>query len=697
MPDLSQKPLSDLKGIGAKVAEKFNKLNIYNCQDLLFHLPSHYEDRTQLISIINAQSGQKLLIEASVNKNHIAFRRSGRNRRMMVINVQDESGQMNVRFFHFSASQQAQLSEGANIRFFGEISFLNGVPEMAHPEYQVLTADKETPLDTTLTPVYPTTEGVHQKTIRNALVQVLELIKQQPIDETLPHAWLCQQQLPDLTQALIDLHKPQDKHQSLLIQCHQHPAQTRLIIEEMAIHHVLLLRKKDQQTAQPSALFSAKDSTIKSFEKYLPFKLTGAQVRVCNEVLNDLKSQKNMMRLLQGDVGSGKTVVAAYACLMMIQSGYQAVFMAPTEILAEQHMQNFKAWFNDLGLTIVFLSGADKGKARQQKEAMLESGEANMIIGTHALFHTKASFKNPGIVVIDEQHRFGVEQRKTLMEKGLNKIVPHTLIMTATPIPRTLAMSVYADLDYSQIDELPPGRTPVKTSVVSEHQREALVHSVRKACAEQKQIYWVCTLIEESEVLQCQTAEDTFDLLSKALAPYKVDLVHGRMKSAEKEHIIKNFKAKKTQVLVATTVIEVGVDVPNASIMIIENAERLGLAQIHQLRGRVGRGSIESFCIMLVSEQLSQTARKRLNILRLSNDGFEIAEKDLELRGAGELLGTKQSGGVEMKIADLNRDAHLLSAAHHLAGLLQTKEHQHLQTALVNHWIGQKQNFSGTG
>lgn len=697
MSDLSQKPLSDLKGIGAKVAEKFSKLNIFHCQDLLFHLPSNYEDRTKLTAIMNAQSGQKLLIEASVNKNHIAFRRSGRSRRMLIVNVQDDSAQMNVRFFHFSASQQAQLSEGAHIRFFGEISFLNGVAEMAHPEYQVLSADKETPLDNTLTPVYPTTEGVHQKTIRNALLQVLELIKQQPLAETLPHAWLCQQQLPDLTQALVDLHCPQDTQQSLLIQCHKHPAQTRLIIEEMAIHHVLLLRKKQQQSAQPSAVFCTKDSAIQSFERFLAFKLTGAQVRVCGEVLSDLKSHKNMMRLLQGDVGSGKTVVAAYACLMMIQSGYQAVLMAPTEILAEQHMQNFNTWFADLNLTIVFLSGADKGKARQKKEAMLESGEADMIIGTHALFHTKASFKNPGIVVIDEQHRFGVEQRKVLMEKGLNDIVPHTLIMTATPIPRTLAMSVYADLDYSQIDELPPGRTPVKTSVVSEQQREALIASVRKACEEHKQIYWVCTLIEESEALQCKTAEETFELLTQALAPYAVDLVHGRMKADKKESVIQDFKAKKTQVLVATTVIEVGVDVPNASIMIIENAERLGLAQIHQLRGRVGRGSVESFCIMLVSEQLSQTARKRLNILRNSNDGFEIAEKDLELRGAGELLGTKQSGGIQLKIADLSRDAHLLTAAHNLADLLQSKEHQHLQTALVNHWVGRKQNFAGTG
>lgn len=697
MPDLSQKPLTDLKGIGDKVAEKFNKLHIHNCQDLLFHLPSNYEDRTKLTTIIQAQSGQKYLIEATVNKNHIAFRRSGRNRRMLVVNVHDDGGQMNVRFFHFSASQQAQLGEGALIRFFGDVSFLNGIPEMAHPEYQVINPKTPTPLDTTLTPVYPTTEGVHQKSIRNALLQVLDTVKKQPLAETLPHAWLCQQQLPDLTQALIDLHCPQDKHQSTQILCYQHPAQTRLIIEEMAIHHILLLRKKEQQTAQPSAQFNVKDPSTKSFERYLPFKLTNAQGRVCNEVLNDLKSNKNMMRLLQGDVGSGKTVVAAYACLMMMKSGYQAILMAPTEILAEQHVQNFKAWFKDLNINTVFLSGADKGKARQQKEAQLESGEANMIIGTHALFHTKASFKNPGIVVIDEQHRFGVEQRKILMEKGLNNIVPHTLIMTATPIPRTLAMSVYADLDYSQIDELPPGRTPVKTSVVSEQQRAALINSVKKACSEQKQIYWVCTLIEESEVLQCKTAEETFELLSQALTPYKVDLVHGRMKSEQKENIIQNFKNKNTQVLVATTVIEVGVDVPNASIMIIENAERLGLAQIHQLRGRVGRGSIESFCIMLVSDQLSQTARKRLNILRNSNDGFEIAEKDLELRGAGELLGTKQSGGIQLKIADLSRDAHLLSAAHNLAELLQSQEHKHLQQALINHWVGDKQNFAGTG
>lgn len=696
MSDLSKKPLTDLKGIGTKAAERFSKLHIINCLDLLFHLPSNYEDRSKLTTIVQAQSGQKLLIQATVGESHIAFRRRGQNRGILILNVYDGDGQMNVRFFHFSAQQQAQLCAGTLIRFFGEVSFLSGIAEMTHPEYQVINPNAPAPLDNTLSPVYPSTEGLHQKSIRNALLQVLEGVKKQALCETLPHAWLCQQQLPDLTQALIDLHLPQDKRQCDLIQNYQHPAQTRLIIEEMAIHHLLLLQKKQQQSQQPSALFNVNDASTKSFEHYLPFKLTKAQSRVCNEVLADLKSNNNMLRLLQGDVGSGKTVVAAYACLMMIKSGYQAILMAPTEILAEQHVQNFSTWFKSLDVNIVFLSGGDKGKLRLQKEALLENGEADMIIGTHALFHTKASFKNPGIIIIDEQHRFGVEQRKTLMEKGLNDIVPHTLIMTATPIPRTLAMSVYAGLDYSQIDELPPGRTAVKTSVVSEKKRQQLIASVKKACAEQKQIYWVCTLIEESEALQCKTAEETFELLSQALAPYKVDLLHGRMKATQKETIIKDFKTKNSQVLVATTVIEVGVDVPNASIMIIENAERLGLAQIHQLRGRVGRGSVKSFCIMLVSDQLSPSARQRLNILRNSNDGFEIAEKDLEIRGAGELLGTKQSGGVQLKIADLSRDAYLLFRAHKLAELLQSKEYKHLQQALVNQWVGQKQNFAAT-
>ncbi len=697
MPDLSQKPLTDLKGIGVKVAEKFTKLHIHHCLDLLFHLPSYYEDRTRITPIVDAQSGQKHVIQARINTSHIAFRRSGHNRRMLVLNVHDSSGQMIVRFFHFSASQQAQLKEGACIRCFGDVSFLNNIPEMAHPEYQVINPHSPPPLDETLTPVYPTTEGVHQKTIRNALMQILDLLRQSPLPETLPHAWLCQQQLPDLSQALIDLHCPQNKQHSLLIQQHQHPAQIRLIIEEMAIHHVMLVQKKQRQCIQPSAILTAKNVSVRDFEQYLPFTLTSAQYRVCEDVLHDLQSTKNMMRLLQGDVGSGKTVVAAYACLVMIQSGYQAILMAPTEILAEQHRQNFQHWFCDLDIHIVFLSGVDKGKTRQQKEAEFENGAAQMIIGTHALFHTKASFKNPGIIVIDEQHRFGVEQRQRLMQKGLNNIVPHTLIMTATPIPRTLAMSVYADLDYSQIDELPPGRTPVKTSIVSEHQRQALIESVKKACGEQKQIYWVCTLIEESEALQCQTAEDTFEQLTQALSPYKTGMVHGRMKTEQKESIIQAFKQQEIQVLVATTVIEVGVDVPNASIMIIENAERLGLAQIHQLRGRVGRGSIESYCIMLVSAQLSNTARQRLNILRKSNDGFEIAEKDLQMRGAGELLGTKQSGGIQLKIADLSRDAHLLPAALNLAELLQSAEHRHLQTALINHWAGHKKNFADTG
>ncbi|MBL7003350.1 MAG: ATP-dependent DNA helicase RecG [Gammaproteobacteria bacterium] len=694
---LSEKPLTDLKGIGAKVAEKFTKLNIANCLDLLFHLPSGYEDRTKITEIISARAGQKLLFEATVAKSHIAFRRSGRNRRMLVLNVHDETGQMTLRFFHFSATQQKQLSEGVTIRFFGEVSFLHSIPEIAHPEYQLITVESPVPLETTLTPIYPVTEGVHQRTIRNAMVQVLEIVQQQAINETLPDAWLCRQQLPELTQSLIALHSPKDLMQSELIQAVKHPAQTRLIIEELAVHQVVLRQKKKQLSTLKSPIFKVESFEFDQFEALFPFVLTSAQKRVCLEVLSDIKSQGNMMRLLQGDVGSGKTVIAAYASIMMIKNGYQSVLMAPTEILAEQHLQNFSTWFKGLGVNIVFLSGADKGKTRKQKEQMIEQGDADMIIGTHALFHTKVGFKNPGMVVIDEQHRFGVEQRKKLMEKGLNELTPHTLIMTATPIPRTLAMSVYADLDYSQIDELPPGRTAIKTSVVSEAKRGELIDSVRNACSENKQVYWVCTLIEESEVLQCQTAEDTYQILSGQLAPYKVGLIHGRMKAEEKEAIIQSFKQKKIQVLVATTVIEVGVDVPNASIMVIENSERLGLSQIHQLRGRVGRGSIESYCILLVSDKLSHIARARLQILRESTDGFRIAEKDLEIRGAGELLGTRQSGGVQMKIADISRDFHLLTAAQNLAELLQQEEHQHLQSALINHWLGAKQNFVGTG
>lgn len=696
MPELSQTPLTALKGIGAKVAEKFQRLNVANCSDLLFHLPSSYEDRTKITPIAHTQNGQKYLLQGFVRKQHIAFRKTGRNRRMLVVNIQDDTGQITVRMFHFNASQQKQLGEGNEVRFFGEVTYLHTIPEMAHPEFQIIQAGQSLELEHTLTPVYPTTEGVHQRTLRNALGQVLETIKQQPLADSLPHAWLCQQQLPELSVALLSLHQPPDLQQSQLIQQRQHPAQTRLIIEELAIHHALLLDKKQQQRQQNTAIYLADAMPFKEFESLFGFALTQAQKRVCQEIKADLKQPYAMMRLLQGDVGAGKTVIAAFACLSLIRCGYQAILMAPTEILAEQHAASFSAWFESLNIHVVLLTGSDKGKQREQKERSIEDGQAQMVIGTHALFHSKASFHNPGMIVIDEQHRFGVAQRQQLLEKGLNNITPHHLIMTATPIPRTLALSFYADLDYSQLDELPPGRTPIKTSIIADSQRSALIHSVKNACEEQKQIYWVCTLIEESEALQCQTAEETFDVLTQQLAPFEVGLVHGRMKGVEKEHVIHQFKQQEIQVLVATTVIEVGVDVPNASIMVIENAERLGLSQIHQLRGRVGRGSIESFCLLLVSERLSQTAKERLSILKNSNDGFKIAEKDLEIRGAGELLGTRQSGGIQLKIADLNKDTHLLQAAQNLGELLQQPQYSDVKQRLSDHWLGQKQQFSST-
>lgn len=696
MSELSQIPLTALKGIGSKVAEKFLRLNISNCKDLLFHLPSSYEDRTKITPIAHTQNGQKYVLQGFVNKQYIGFRKTGKNRRMLVVTIQDDTGQITVRLFHFNASQQQQLSEGNEIRLFGEVTYLHSIPEMAHPEFQVIENGAAPALEQTLTPVYPTTEGVHQRSVRNALMQVLAKIQQQPIADPLPHAWLCQQNLPDLNDALLSLHQPPNWQQSQLIQHREHPAQTRLIIEELAIHHALLLDKKQQQKKQHTALYRPANLAFDEFEHLFPFALTTAQKRVCHEIINDLIQPFAMMRLLQGDVGAGKTVIAAFACLSLIRSGYQAILMAPTEILAEQHMANFTAWFTPLKVNTVLLTGSDKGKQRAQKEQHIEQGKAQMIIGTHALFHSKANFHNPGMIVIDEQHRFGVAQRQQLLDKGLNGLTPHHLIMTATPIPRTLALSFYADLDYSQLDELPPGRTPIKTSVIAESQRPTLINSVKNACQQHKQIYWVCTLIEESEALQCQTAEDTFAKLSQQLAPFKVGLVHGRMKGDEKEHVIQQFKQQEIQVLVATTVIEVGVDVPNASIMVIENAERLGLSQIHQLRGRVGRGNIESFCLLLVSEPLSQTAKQRLSILKNSNDGFKIAEKDLQIRGAGELLGTRQSGGIQLKIADLNQDSHLLQASQNLGDLLQQPQYSEAKNQLSQHWLGQKQQFTTT-
>ena len=688
--DWSKDDVSKLSGVGPKIREKLERLGISNQQQLLFHLPLRYEDRTRITPIGSLQRGARVQIQGEILISGVSYRR----RRILTLKVDDGTGILTLRFFHFSAGQQKSLQKGNTIRAYGEARWVMGSVEMVHPEYQIIDERSPAPLDTHLSPVYPTTEGLHQIGIRKILQQVLDRLKKQPLPETLPKHWLDKHQFPSVSNSLLTLHGPESEQDVYLIQSTSHPAQTRFIIEELTAHRISLLRRRQSISRQQCPEVKPAPELQKQLLKQLSFQLTAAQNRVTGELMQDYVLKKPMMRLVQGDVGSGKTVVAACAVLPVIASGFQCALMAPTEILAEQHYANFMQWLEPLGIQVTLLMGTHKGKVRGQKQSDIAGGQAQMVIGTHALFQQSVEFHSLGLIIIDEQHRFGVDQRQALQRKAAHGLMPHQLIMTATPIPRTLAMSVYADLDYSQIDELPPGRTPVKTAIISESKRDELITKIRDSCAQGQQIYWVCTLIEESEVMQCEAAEITYESLEKQLPDIKTGLVHGRMKSAEKERIIQDFKVGQIQILVATTVIEVGVDVPNASIMIIENPERLGLSQIHQLRGRVGRGNRESFCLLLVKNSISSQVSQRLDIIRNHQDGFIIAEKDLEIRGAGEVLGTRQTGEASFRIVDLVRDKRWFQQAKILADLLMRPEYRVQCDQLLDNWIGKKSEYS---
>jgi len=693
----SEQDLRYLRGVGPKVAEKLHKLGLHRQRDLLFHLPLRYEDRTFVTPVGSLQAGRRGQIEVEVLHAGVHFRRQGRSRRVLAAKLGDNTGVVSVRFFYFSANQQKLFEKGNWLRCYGEVRIAQGELEMIHPEVELIDIESPAPLPQTLTPIYPTTEGLHQLSIKKILAQVLDRLKHDGLVETLPRAWLEQNEFPDIGSAMLRLHNPESKTDSELIASNRHPAQYRFIVEELAAHRLALLERRRQIRSRKTPAIKPADDLRERFRQSLPFELTAAQQRVLRELMQDFTTGKPMIRLVQGDVGSGKTVVAALACLPVIESGYQAALMAPTEILAEQHYQNFSHWLSPLGINVINLMGADKGKKRQQKTEQIASGEAQVVIGTHALFQASVEFNRLGFIIFDEQHRFGVDQRLALQRKARDGEMAHQLIMTATPIPRTMAMSIYADLDYSQIDELPPGRKPVTTSIVSEQQRASLIERVAESCANGGQVYWVCTLVEESEALQCEAAELTFESLCQQLPELSVGLVHGRMKAAQKEQAILDFKQGRTNILVATTVIEVGVDVPNASIMIIENPERLGLAQIHQLRGRVGRGARESYCILLVRNGLSELARSRLEIIRSTQDGFVIAEKDLEIRGAGEVLGTRQTGDMSFRIADLMRDQKWFPQAEELAKLMQKPEYADVRDELLRNWVGQRQDYTDVG
>ena len=697
MAHWSEAGLRYLKGVGPRIAEKLQRLGLKTQRDLLFHLPLRYEDRTFVTPVGSLRPGQRCQVQAEVLHSAVSFRRRGRSRRVLAAKLADNTGTLAIRFFYFNANQQKQFEKGNWLRCFGEVRSAQGELEMIHPETEVIDIDDPAPLPQTLTPIYPTTEGLHQLSIKKIVRQAIDKLAAEGVAETLPQDWLDKNDFPDFTSAMIDLHNPQGERESSLIAQHRHPAQHRFVVEELAAQRLGLLERRRQIRARKTPRIETGGTLRQRLVETLPFALTKAQLRVLDELLQDFASGKPMIRLVQGDVGSGKTVVAALAGLPVVESGYQAALMAPTEILAEQHYRNFEQWLRPLGLTLVNLSGADKGKKREQKETLIASGEAQVIVGTHALFQASVEFHRLGFIVFDEQHRFGVDQRLALQRKTRDDEMAHQLIMTATPIPRTMAMSIYADLDYSQIDELPPGRKPVTTSIVSEQQRAGLIERVENSCRHGGQVYWVCTLIEESDALQAEAAELTYETLCRQLPELRVGLVHGRMKAAEKDAVIQSFKQGETHILVATTVIEVGVDVPDASIMIIENPERLGLSQIHQLRGRVGRGPRESFCILLVRNDLSGSAKKRLEIIRNTQDGFAIAEKDLELRGAGEVLGTRQTGEMSFKIADLMRDQKWFAQVEDLTQLMRRPEHARVREELLRNWIGERQDYTEVG
>ena len=687
-----QRPVTALRGVGEALAARLAVLGVEQVQDLLFILPTRYEDRTRIQPIGALLAGGRAVVEGEVQLTEVVFRR----RRQMLCRIADGSGFLTLRFFHFSTSQQQGLARGHRIRCFGEVRRGPLGLEMVHPEYRRV-FNTDAALEESLTPVYPATEGVSQGRLRALIGQALREVETAGVRDWLPAPLLAPLGLPELRDALRQVHRPPVDVELEELEAGRHPAQRRLAFEELLTHQVVMRRLRETATADPAWPLQDTAGLESRFIAGLPYALTGAQRRALADIAQDLSLDRPMVRLVQGDVGCGKTAVAAAAAARAIGSGHQAALMAPTELLAEQHQRNLAAWFAPLGIEVILVSGSQPARTRRSALELVTNGTARLVVGTHALFQDGMQFADLALVIVDEQHRFGVQQRLRLAEKGQRDgRHPHQLIMTATPIPRTLAMTAYADLDVSVIDELPPGRTPVKTVVAPETRRDEVVARIDVACRAGRQAYWVCPLIEESEELRHQAAEETAAALAEALPHLRVGLVHGRMPPAQKDRTMLDFKAGQIQLLVATTVIEVGVDVPNATLMVIENAERMGLAQLHQLRGRVGRGSHESSCVLLYRAPLGMLSRARLNAIRESNDGFVIAQRDLELRGPGELLGTRQTGLAQMRVADLARDADLLPEVQRAAEVL-LREYPDRIAPLTSRWIGTDDRYGRIG
>ena len=686
---LDERPVTGLRGVGPSLAATLARIGLHTVQDLLFHLPLRYEDRTRVVPIGSLRPGDRAVIEGEVQLAEVVIRR----RRALLCRLTDGSGFITLRFFHFSAAQQESLARGSRLRCFGEARLGPGGLEIVHPEYRKVVPGATPPADESLTPIYPTTEGVQQGRMRLLTGLALAQLTDGGLRDWVAPDILDALHLPRLAAALRYVHRPPPDADLDLLNTGRHAAQRRLAFEELLAHQIslrLLRQAADRDDAWP---LPQRGDLVERCRALLPFQLTAAQVRAWEEIATDLARDRPMMRLVQGDVGSGKTVVAALAALRAVEHGAQAAVMAPTELLAEQHARNFLGWLEPLGVRVGLLTGRHTGRTRAALTQDLAAGAIQVAVGTHALFQEGVSFDRLALVIVDEQHRFGVHQRVQLREKGLAEgRYPHQLVMTATPIPRTLAMTAYADLDVSVIDELPPGRTPIRTVVLPETRRNEIVARIDAACRSGRQAYWVCPLIDESEAVRHQAAEETAAALAGALPGVRIGLLHGRMPGSRKDAVMSAFKQGQLDLLVATTVIEVGVDVPNASLMVIENAERMGLAQLHQLRGRVGRGSVESTCVLLYAMPLSPIARERLGVLRDTNDGFEVARRDLDLRGPGELLGTRQTGLMQLKVADLVRDADLLPGVQHAAALMLEGPQANI-AALLRRWVGEGERF----
>ena len=680
---MDQASLLDLKGIGQKGLIKLNKIGINSIEDLLFHLPIRYNDKTKLFKISDLEPGKKLLFEGRIEKANVIFFK----KRMFVVRISDDTGSVQLRFFYFNKSQIANFSIGRNVRCFGELRVASNTKEVVHPE--CLFFDKEKPpLDEFLTPVYPLTEGLHQYSLRNFIKQSLSFLKSGKIvlPELLPDKVLKKYNLVDISTAISNIHNPRKNisHEELIDSRNQN--KKRLVFEELLAHQLVF--KQIRAFNKKLSSFPL-DNNIKPIEELiskLPFSPTNSQIEVMKQITHDMQKSIPMTRLVQGDVGSGKTLVALFGALHAISNGFQVAFMAPTEILSEQHYQSIKLMLKDFDIKISLLYGGMKLKEKETVTEDIKLGNTDLIIGTHALIQNQVKFKNLALIIIDEQHKFGVHQRMTLTSKGRNyETFPHQLILTATPIPRTLAMTLYGNLDYSIIDEMPKGRMEIETIALSESRRSEIFEKITKQCHEGNQVFWVCPIIDESEVLECKAATNTYDEIRKKLKEINVSLIHGRMKMQEKEKIMNDFRSKKIDLLVSTTIIEVGLDVPNATVIVIENSERMGLSQLHQLRGRVGRGSKKSTCILIYKSGLNEIARNRIDILRKNKNGFDIAKEDLDIRGPGEILGKRQKGDINFKIANVSRDYMFINDTKECSEIISDK----LSEKLVKRWVNE--------